>query len=170
MSDPRVLGLGLMAVATIAFLGTTSETLPAATFFPALLLFVIGAFKFLRQNRSAMAEAEERAKRAVRPGLRENRGARSLADRQTWGPAGSASNAEPDSPSSHPPTPAPSMSQPIEIDLEEDDLQVGTDVSFPLEAQKGDALADQLTKLNRLLEQGVLTEEEYAIAKAKLLG
>ena len=44
------------------------------------------------------------------------------------------------------------------------------DVSFPVEVQRGDALADQLLKLNKLLTQGILTEQEYAIAKAKLLG
>ncbi len=47
---------------------------------------------------------------------------------------------------------------------------VSTDVSFPIEVQSADALADPLRKLSQLLEQGVLTEEEYAVAKAKLLG
>jgi hypothetical protein len=46
---------------------------------------------------------------------------------------------------------------------------VATDVSFPGAVQSGDALADQLRKLNQLLGQGVLTEEEYAVAKTKLL-
>ena len=54
--------------------------------------------------------------------------------------------------------------------LGEPDLVVTTDVSFPVEVQTGDALADQLKKLNTLMAQGVLTEEEYAVAKAKLLG
>ena len=36
--------------------------------------------------------------------------------------------------------------------------------------QSEDALADQLQKLSRLLERSILTEEEYAVAKAKLLG
>jgi hypothetical protein len=58
----------------------------------------------------------------------------------------------------------------IVLENEEEDFVVGTDVSFPVEVQRGDALADQLRKLNLLLEQGVLTEEEYAVAKAKLLG
>lgn len=46
---------------------------------------------------------------------------------------------------------------------------VSGDVSFPIEIQRGDALADQLRKLSLLLEQGVLSEAEYALAKAKLL-
>jgi hypothetical protein len=59
---------------------------------------------------------------------------------------------------------------PIDLDPSEGDLVVTQDVSFPVEVQRGDALADQLRKLNLLLTQGILTEEEYAIAKAKLLG
>ena len=59
---------------------------------------------------------------------------------------------------------------PIELDESASDFVVTTDVSFPVEVQSGDALADQLRKLNELMGQGVLTEEEYAVAKAKLLG
>jgi hypothetical protein len=58
----------------------------------------------------------------------------------------------------------------IEIADQDDDFVVATDVSFPVEVQSADALADQLRKLIQLLEQRVLTEEEYAVSKAKLLG
>ncbi len=58
----------------------------------------------------------------------------------------------------------------IEIDDQDDNFVVATDVSFPVEVQSADALADPLRKLIQLLEQGVLTAEEYAVAKAKLLG
>ena len=58
----------------------------------------------------------------------------------------------------------------IGIDDQDDDFVVATDVSFPVEVQSADALADPLRKLIQLLEQGVLTEEEYAVAKVKLLG
>jgi len=58
----------------------------------------------------------------------------------------------------------------IEIGDQADDFAVATDVSFPVEIQSADALADQLRKFIPLLEQGVLTEEEYAVAKTKLLG
>jgi hypothetical protein len=66
------------------------------------------------------------------------------------------------------PSPSP-HSQPIEIDNNEDDFVVTPDVSFPVEVQAGDVLVDELRKLNRLMSQGILTEEEYAIAKSKLL-
>jgi hypothetical protein len=59
--------------------------------------------------------------------------------------------------------------EPISIDEMEDNFVVATDVSFPVEVQLGDALADQLRKLNQLLEQGILTAEEYAVAKTKIL-
>jgi hypothetical protein len=58
----------------------------------------------------------------------------------------------------------------VKIDDQDDDFVVATDVSFPVEVQSADALAGQLRKLIQLLEHVVLTEEEYAVAKAKLLG
>jgi hypothetical protein len=45
----------------------------------------------------------------------------------------------------------------IDFDDQESDFVVATDLSFPIEVQSGDALADQLRKLNQLLEQGILT-------------
>jgi len=47
---------------------------------------------------------------------------------------------------------------------------VATDVSFPIEIQSGDALADPLRKPSQLVEQGVLTEAESAVPKAQRLG
>ena len=58
----------------------------------------------------------------------------------------------------------------IEIDDQDNDFVVATDASFPVEVRPAVALADPLRKLIQLLEQGVLTAEEYAVAKAKLLG
>lgn len=169
MSDPRILGLTLMAIAVAAFLGTTSETLPPVTFFPALLLFAIGAFQFLRTNHEAIAKAETRVRHAVGPQIRENRMARALADQQAASKAVGIDL--------RPASPVPDQARTefandpraIDIDPADTELEIATDVSFPVEIQTGDALADQLTKLKRLLEQRVLTEEEYAIAKSKLL-
>ena len=142
MSDPRILGLVLMSVSIAAFLGSTSGALPAVTFFPAFLLFAVGAFEFLRTNHEAMAKAKERTSRTISPRLRENRMARTLADKQAASKALGLGSVEPN---------------------------ITTDVSFPLEVQMDDAVGDQLSKLSRLLEQRVLTEEEYSIAKAKIL-
>jgi hypothetical protein len=170
MSDPRILGLTLMAIAIAAFLGSTSEALPPVTFFPALLLFAIGAFQFLRTNHEAMAKSEERARRAVTPSLRENRMARALADQQAASKAVGIAPSNAVETSDHESTQFGSDVNALEIGTEDDELSVTTDVSFPVELQDGNAIADQLTKLNQLLEQSVLTEEEYAIAKSKLLG
>jgi hypothetical protein len=67
-------------------------------------------------------------------------------------------------------TPRSDASWGVDVEASTGEFVVDTDVSFPVEVQRGDALADQLGKLNKLLSQGVLTEEEYAVAKAKLLG
>ena len=82
MSDSRITGLSLMAISIAAFLGTTSNSLPSATFFPALALFALGAFKFLKSNHEALEKAEDRAHRAVNPVIRENRHAQAHAERQ----------------------------------------------------------------------------------------
>lgn len=176
MSDPRISGLLLMTVSVAAFLGTTSETLPPVTFFPALALFGLGAIRFLRSNGAAMAEAEERAARRVNPRIKENRQTRAHAERLAarQGQSLSSISAIDDEAERAARRASGAFEQrspvaPIDLDEEADDLVVTTDVSFPVEVQQGDALADQLQKLNRLLAQGVLTEEEYAIAKAKLL-
>ena len=171
MSDPRILGLTLMAISVAAFLGSTSEALPAETFFPAMLLFAIGAFKFLRANHEALSKAEKPAQSAVRPALRAKRDARGLANRRAaskaLGIASSSAVATPHQDGSG----FDSNVHAIELDVPASvgPLDIRTDVSFPIEIQESDALADQLGKLNQLLKQSVLTEEEYAIAKAKLL-
>jgi hypothetical protein len=166
-------GLLLMAISIAAFVGTTSDKLPPMTFFPALVLFGAGALKFMRTNHEALERAEKRTERALNPVIRENHHARAHAERQAArrGSSLNHSGAE-DSNASRGWAGNESAASPremIEFDDQEDDFVVATDVSFPIEIQAGDALADQLRKLNQLLEQGVLTAEEYAVAKAKLL-
>ena len=166
-------GLMLMAISIAAFLGTTSNSLPSATFFPALTLFGLGTIKFLRSNHEALERAEERVDQAVNLRLREDRHAQAHAQRQAQrqGAALSHSGAPDNNANAIASEDSDQVAQgdSIEFDDQDTDLVVATDVSFPVEIQSGDALADQLHKLNQLLEQGVLTEEEYAVAKAKLL-
>ena len=176
MSDSRITGLILMTIAIGAFVGTTSNTLPPEAFFPALALFAAGAIKFLKSNHEALEKAEARAHRAVNPQLRENRHAEAHAQRQakrqgaalthsghSYSVDRNANSVASSTSNRLPP------GEVLEIDNEDSVFIVNTDVSFPVEVQTGDALADQLLKLNKLLEQGVLTEEEYAVAKTKLL-
>jgi len=177
MSDPRITGLLLMTLATLAFLGTTSQALPAATFFPALVLFAIGAFKFLKSNSLEMAKTEKRFERRVNPALRQNQFAQEYAERLATMRGNpllsvgdpSLEEAERDARLASGRRPDETQTRAIEIDDREDDFVVATDVSFPVEVQASDVLVDELRKLNSLMSQGVLTEEEYAVAKAKLL-
>jgi len=53
-------------------------------------------------------------------------------------------------------------------DAEDSDFVVSTDVSFPLEIQEQGSIADQLEKLRKLHEGGIINDEELSIAKAKL--
>lgn len=164
-----------MALAVGAFMGSTAEILPPATFFPALALFGIGAVHFLRSSRVALAEAERRTQEKLHPVIRENRSVQAGAERKAMrrGAALNELNAPAPAATTAHPVPAalgrqvPPVSH--ELDAPAGEMVVTTDVSFPVEVQRGDALADQLRKLNQLLTQGILTETEYAIAKAKLL-
>ena len=172
MSEGKSTGFMLMALAVAAFLGSTYEVLPAATFFPALALFVIGAFKFLRSSHEALADAERRTQEKLHPVIREDRSAQAGAERSALrrGAALNELNAWTPSAAAFPATRRPSSApDALELDSPEEEFTVAPDVSFPVEVQRGDALADQLRKLNQLLTQGILTEQEYAIAKAKLL-
>lgn len=175
MADSRMTGLALMAVSVAAFVGTTSEVLPSQTFFPALGLFGLGAIKFIRTNHVALEKAEKRAHRAINPIIRENRHAQHHAERQAARQGQALTHlgaSDVDGGSNRDRAPNDIPNAPLgEIEIGEltQEFVVGTDVSFPLEVQSGDALADQLQKLNQLLEQGVLTAEEYAVAKTKLL-
>jgi hypothetical protein len=171
MFDARSTGLMLMGTASAGFIGTPSELLPSVTFFPALGLFLMGAFKFVKANGAEMAKADKRAVRRVNPALRQNKQAQAHAERLAAkrGGALSALNDQ-DAEAAARLASGYASTAAIEIDTNDDDLVVATDVSFPVEFQSGDALADQLLKLNELMSQGILTEEEYAVAKSKLLG
>lgn len=164
-----------MALAVAAFLGSTSEVLPPATFFPALALFGIGAVQFLKSSREALADAERRTQERLHPVIRENRSVQAGAERQAMRRGAALNELNAPAPAAAGTRPVPqSMGRQVHADASEVDSQAGelvvtADVSFPVEVQRGDALADQLRKLNQLLTQGILTEAEYAIAKAKLL-
>ncbi|MFO0688877.1 MAG: SHOCT domain-containing protein [Myxococcota bacterium] len=186
MQGGRSTGLILMGLAVAAFLGSTSEMLPPATFFPALALFAIGGVKFFQSSRAALVAADRETQARLHPTIRENRSALAEAERraQRRGAALSSLNAESAGTARAAARPGvvgpakrvpareadPNLAEIELLDVQEEELQITPDVSFPIELQRGDALADQLRKLNQLLTQGILTEEEYAIAKAKLLG
>ena len=184
MSDPRMTGLSLMGLAILAFLGTTAQALPSVTFFPALAVFVLGAIKFLITNHAELAKAEQRTARRVDPTLRPGEPSHVRAERIAANRGAALNSFGPDDESLAAESAArmasgrmayesSALSHAIEIDdgedEDEDHFVVATDVSFPVEVQLGDAIADQLKSLSEQMAKGVLTEEEYAVAKARLL-
>lgn len=179
----RAHGLVLFGLGLGVFAGTTNQVLPAVAFWPALLVSCFGAFVFMKANHDAMEEAETRARKAVEPTLRNETMERfaaqqagtdgnvlaSIGEREVRGVA--ARQAQPE------------QVQSDELVLYEVDdavpgakrqdkgaeFVVTTDVSFPLEIQEQGALADQLEKLKKLQDDGIISADEFATAKAKLL-
>jgi hypothetical protein len=182
----RAHGLVLFCVGIGVFAGTTNQLLPAVAFWPAMLLSCSGAFVFMKTNRVAMEEAEERARNAVKSKV-SNKAAQRFAQQQD-GTDGKllAAMGEREvrgvAAQSAPPKQVKddelvlcevdsAAAQGATADSSDDDSFVVTeDVSFPLEIQEQGALADQIQKLKRLQEDGIISVDEFAIAKAKLLG
>ena len=145
------------------------------TFSPALALFALGVIRFLKSNHEALKRAEDKAQQDVNPAPpSQNRHAQAQAQRRAERQGSALSHSGAVDRNANVVASAEgdhrSRGGTIEIDDQDDDFVVATDVSFPVEVQSADTLADPLRKLIQLLEQGVLTEEEYAVAKAKLLG
>lgn len=184
MKEPRKVGLALIFLGVLIMLGNTTETLPPEAFFAGLILYPIGGFLFFKGSREAINKAEIRAARITAPRLRnesaEQQAARQRAnieahgsvDSQVYGKAAQAV-AQPAQQSQTGQSPELNL---YEVDVDSgvqenaaDDFKVVTDVSFPLEVQEQDSLADQIMKLHQLRESGIISEEEMTIAKAKLL-
>lgn len=179
MPQSRTTGLLLLVVGMLTFSGTTNALLPAIAFWPAAVVCCFGIVIFMKANRVAAQAAEEAARRRVAQPLRNARvegssEAQARADGrllESVAARGGRSAARPAAPQQ--------QAQADEIVLYEvedaqaiahtKDFVVTTDVSFPLELQQQGALGDQLEKLDRLRDQGILSAEEFAIAKAKLL-
>ena len=56
------------------------------------------------------------------------------------------------------------------LETEEPSLEISTDVSYPVELQEAQALTQQIERLRRLHDEGVIDEQEFAAAKARILG
>jgi hypothetical protein len=178
----RLHGLLLMGTGALVFLGTSAQWLPAEAFFPAVAVCLLGLVVFMKGNRKATELADQRLRRALDPDIR-NQTAERFATRQADVDGRSLGSI---SERGVPGGAAPKSRRPVaqvdrdEIVLDEveasgrkpgqeADFVVTTDVSFPVELQESRSLAEQLEKLQRLCEDGVITVEEFSIAKAKLL-
>lgn len=181
MSRSRSQGLGLMVAGVLCFLGTTSEVLPVQAFWAGVGASLLGCVVFMKGNRAAMQRADRRAARALNPVIR-NEAMERYAEQQARGVDEQVRRRETQRPAAAAVTPArdPLAAEEIvlyevddaegRIDDDDPEFKVTTDVSFPIELQEQDSLAEQLEKLQRLQESGVISAEEFAVAKAKLLG
>ncbi len=181
MKQPRKIGLALILLGTVVLLGNTTETLPPEAFFAGLFMYPIGGYLLFTGSRAAINQAESRAARIRQPKLK-NETAETFADRQRrnideHGSVDSQVRALREQPPAGLPNPGAEIEtlqlDAIELDTEvgqEEDFAVTTDVSFPVEVQERDSLAEQLMKLQKLREDGIISDDEMAIAKAKLLG
>jgi hypothetical protein len=173
-------GLLLLVTALLVFAGTSAEILPAEGFWAGLLTAVVGCIAFIKGNHEAFREAKERQvkERAATPGPR-NQAIERFAEQQARAPAprrGETGEWEATSVA----LPADELVlseihevEPAAAEGEGDEaaaLEVSSDVSFPVELQENLSLAEQLERLRRLREDGTISEEEFAVAKAKLLG
>jgi hypothetical protein len=158
-------GLLLLLVGVLVLMGNTLDVFPPESFWAGLLTYPIGGYLFFqgtwgpgpagarrRQPRAASPPAPEPARRPIgvlRPGTR---------------PAARPAVGEPASPRE--------FVLPSDSGEGEDEFKVTSDVSFPVEVEveQRTSVADHLRKLAKLHEQGIISSEELAAAKAKLLG
>ncbi len=178
MKQPRTVGLALILLGTVVLLGNTTETLPPEAFFAGLVMYPLGGFLFFKGSRAAIQRAEERAAKIRAPHLRneraEHQAAQQMRNIERNGAVDTQVRSLQSAPAAAPSAPLQSKapdSYEIDHDLgeEDSDLAVTSDVSFPIEVQQQDSLADQIRKLQQLREDGIISDEEMATAKAKLL-
>ena len=188
MSNPRLTGLLLLLTGVLTLVGNTMDILPPQSFWAGLLTYPIGGYLFFMGSRQSFANAEQRTARALNPRIKNAQGeafARQQ-ERHIVNPHASGSDVQvsiegfDDEPSAWTAgTPAEATtSQQVprrEVVLHDDEVSaeeefsVASDVSFPNEGSEPMSIADQLEKLSKLQQQGVISAEELAIAKAKLL-
>jgi hypothetical protein len=173
MANPRFNGLLILLIGVLVLFGNTMDVLPPEAFWAGLLTYPIGGYLFFMGSRSASERAETPTARALSPRTR-NRPGEQLAELQA------KKVANPNAPPSPARSPAPPINAPTvqrdavamsdaDGDEGEEEVRVTSDVSFPLELQEKQNPADQFRKLAKLQEEGIITAEELAIAKAKLL-
>ncbi len=184
-TNDRSRGLALLALGTTVFAGTTNHMLPAIAFWPASFVCAIGVVLFMKGNRAALEQAETETRRALNPPVRspnseqhaeqqahtngcvlqalESRAARSAATLST------ETNQVAENEIVLYEVNSADVQEKAADAEDNDGFVVTRDVSFPLEVQEQTSLADQLEKLQKLRRDGIISPEEFAIAKAKLL-
>ena len=186
MNQSRSSGLLLLVVGALTFLGTTNQMLPAIAFFPGVAVCVLGLIVFMKANHVALEESEKRTLARLNPEIKST-SAELSAKRQAEvdgttlaaldaregrlaAQGVAADQLKDDELTLYEVDQAAAPVEAGEASDEKSDFVVTTDVSFPLEIQQQSSLADQIAKLRRLADDGIISEEEFAVAKAKLLG
>ncbi len=183
MSNPRFTGLLLLLTGVLVLMGNTMDVLPPEAFWAGLMTYPIGGYLFFIGSRRAIDRAETRHAQKLNPRLANDAGEAHARLQERSAPNPNAPETALPSFQARPPAAeiesevaaAATSSEPLALhelppEDETEDFEVGTDVSFPIEVQEQRSIADQLEKLSRLQEQGIISAEEYAVAKAKLLG
>lgn len=169
MSNPRSKGLALLLLGALLLGGNTLDILPREAFWAGLLTYPFGAYLFLKGTRRAREQAERRIARKLTPRLgnaagqeHARRQARHVVRPHASGSAGEAASQE---------DVQGLRRQPEFLGPgNRNRFRVTPDVSYPSPQRDPGRLADQLEKLAKLRQEGILSREELAIAKAKLLG
>ena len=174
MSNPRRTGLMFLLAGILILLGNTLNLLPPQAFWVGMLTYPIGGVLFFRGSRDAIELAEIRTARAVNPILANQPGTE-LADQQAQMVV-----------NPHDPRvirPSDILAQAAEIKTllappaapeivlgESDVVTEAAPESADPPAKAREAVAAKLEDLERLQREGVISAEELAVGKAKLLG
>jgi hypothetical protein len=159
MSRPRTTGLLLLLTGVLVLMGNTMDVLPPEAFWAGLMTYPIGGYLFFVGSRQAPTKFEPRHAKPrqplgnapVRP---EQPAPESRIVESLRRPPQTLSIGEP---------------KPDTLALYEIDGPESDEDAPPVGEQQG-GIADQLEKLSKLAQQGTISAEEYAAAKAKLLG
>lgn len=184
MKEPRKVGLALIFLGVVVLLGNTTEALPPEAFFAGLILYPIGGYLFFKGSREAIKQAEVRAASIRAPRLRNETAEKYAAKQQSnieahgsvdsqmlarsGGPAETIAKGQARE-NAKPTLHELEIGSDVVVDDDAGNFNVTSDVSFPIEVQEQDSLAEQIMKLHKLQEDGIISDEEMVMAKAKLL-
>ena len=197
MKNPRFTGLLLLLTGVLVLMGNTLDVLPPAAFWAGLVTYPIGGYLFFTGSRQAIEKFETRATRSQspKPAADEGHAPRPAQRAASTRPPEKISdvirsfdpNAESRTPDSTSPraqgagAPPAGRDQLALYEIEADGdasgaasgngrFKVTPAAPRPTETQEAGSVADQIEKLAKLHRQGIISAEELAVAKAKLLG
>jgi len=182
MNNPRFTGLLLLLTGVLVLMGNTLDALPPQAFWAGLLTYPIGGYLFFMGSRQSMgrfspgASPAPRSERVEAPPRRApvapavqppvepveepSAGSRIVESLRRPAPAPAPDSA-----------PRPARPEPLAFpDLDENGDFDQPEAGRRVEVQQRPNVADELDKLAKLQRQGIISAEEYAVAKAKLLG